>query len=379
MFAHEKMMTRQQFLNVMAYKPVDAVPNYEAGVWGQTIDRWRDEGLDPSKLSWNWFWGEDYYQLTPREFIKVNYGMIPPFEEEVLEDDGEYEIIRNAGGVVTKALKAGASHGMRSCMDTYLSFPVTDQASFRAMKKRYSSALAERYPAGWKEKLLPGWKNRDHVLILGENCSTQGFYWMARGWMGTEGVSYGWYDEPALMHEMMEFIADYNIEMAKPILQETDVDYVMLSEDMSMKNGPLLSPATYKEFIFPHMRRMVDFFKANGVKYMFVDSDGNPDLLIPLLLDAGVDGLWPLERVADADPIVFRKKYGKELRLTGGVDKMRLAQGPEEIDRHLAELSPLIEEGGFIPTVDHLVSPDVSLANFEYYMKRKIDLLTGKF
>ena len=53
--------------------------------------------------------------------------------------------------------------------------------------------------------------------------------------------------------------------------------------------------------------------------------------------------------------------------------------GREEIDRHLAELLPLIEEGGFIPTIDHTVSPDISLEDFTYYMKRKADLLAGKF
>ena len=379
MYTSEKMTSRQQFLHVMEYKPVDAVPNYEAGVWNQTIDRWRGEGLDTAKLSWHWFWGEDYFHLTPREYIRVNYGMMPPYEIAVLKEDDEYETVRHANGVVTRALKAGASRGMRACMDQYLRFPVTDRESFHALQKRYGAGIQDRYPRDWKSALLPGWKDRQQVLVLGENCSTLGFYWLAREWMGTEGVSYGWYDEPELMHEMMEFIADFTIQVSKPVLQETDVDYVMLNEDMSSKNGPLLSPAVYKEFIFPHMCRLVDFFKSSGVKYMFVDSDGNPDLLVPLLLDAGVDGLWPMERVAGADPHLFRKKYGKQLRLTGGVDKMRIARGREEIDKHLAELCPLMEEGGFIPTVDHTVPPDVSLANFTYYMKRKMDLLTGKF
>jgi glycosyltransferase involved in cell wall biosynthesis len=49
------------------------------------------------------------------------------------------------------------------------------------------------------------------------------------------------------------------------------------------------------------------------------------------------------------------------------------------IDAHLATLAPLIEEGGFIPTVDHTVPPDVTLDNFYYYMKRKEDLLWGRF
>jgi uroporphyrinogen decarboxylase len=39
---------------------------------------------------------------------------------------------------------------------------------------------------------------------------------------------------------------------------------------------------------------------------------------------------------------------------------------------------PLIEEGGFIPTVDHTVPPDISLDNFRYYMKQKQKLLRGE-
>jgi uroporphyrinogen decarboxylase len=58
---------------------------------------------------------------------------------------------------------------------------------------------------------------------------------------------------------------------------------------------------------------------------------------------------------------------------------MELAKGRDAIDSHLAGMVPLIEEGGFIPTVDHTVPPDVSLDNFMYYMERKRVLLAGKF
>ena len=39
----------------------------------------------------------------------------------------------------------------------------------------------------------------------------------------------------------------------------------------------------------------------------------------------------------------------------------------------------MIEEGGFIPTVDHTVPPDVSWDNFRYYMDAKMELLSGNF
>lgn len=197
--------------------------------------------------------------------------------------------------------------------------------------------------------------------------------------MGTEDLSYAWYDKPDLMHEMMEFIADFTIEVARPILDAVDVDYVFINEDMAMKQGPLLGPETYRTFVFPHMKRLVTYLKSNGAKYVIVDSDGNSEPLISLLMDAGVDGLWPLERAsADTDPHFLRKKYGRSLRLWGAVDKRELSKDKRAIDVHLVQFADLIEEGGFIPTVDHTVPPDISFDNFCYYMERKKQLLTGR-
>lgn len=375
----EEMTNRDRFLAVMEYTPVDRVPNYEVGVWSQTRERWEREGLNVHDLHWDWFTGEEYYGMDAREYIPVNYSMIPSFETRVLEDDGRHEIIQDSTGRIRKALKEGSIDGARMSMDQYLKFAVESIDDFREIKKWFIANLGKRYPPGWRETMVKRWRDRDHVLVLGRNCSTLGFYWRARDLMGTEGVSYGWYDKPALMHEMMEFFADFTLEVSKPILEETDVDYVFINEDMAMKQGPLLSPDTYREFIFPHMKRMVETLKSLGVKYAVVDSDGNTEPLISLMMDAGVDGIWPLERAsADTDPHFLRKKYGRNLRLWGAVDKREITKGETAIDAHLAELTDLVEEGGFIPTVDHTVPPDVPLANFEYYMKRKRDLLAGR-
>jgi uroporphyrinogen decarboxylase len=374
------MTPRERFLAVMEYQPVDRVPNHEVGVWTQTTDRWQEEGLDIYDLHWDWFTGEERYAMDPREYIPVNFGMIPPFDEEVLEENERYVIKRNWLGIVTKALKEGTSRGMRASMDEYIDFPVKNREDFQALKKRFIATHTSRYPPQWREFMLPRWRNRDHVLILGRNCSTLGFYWRAREWMGTEGLSYAWYDQPALMHEMMEFIADFTIEVSRPILDEIAPDYIFLNEDMAMKTGPLLSPRTYKTFVYPHLKRMIAFFKNKGVRYFMVDSDGNTEPLLSLMMDAGVDGIWPLERASDStNPLFLRQKYGKSLRLWGAVDKRELTKDEAAIEAHLRELAPLVEEGGYIPTVDHLVSPDVSYSNFLYYMKRKQALLRGAF
>ena len=60
-----------------------------------------------------------------------------------------------------------------------------------------------------------------------------------------------------------------------------------------------------------------------------------------------------------ADPVTYREEYGKDLLLMGGFDKRILAQSGDEIVHEVHRLTPLVEEGGFIPFCDHSVPPDV--------------------
>ncbi|MCK5804006.1 MAG: hypothetical protein KAI66_14310 [Lentisphaeria bacterium] len=370
----------QRFFDCMDYRASDRRPNHELGAWAQTRARWQAEAPDAiADFTWDWFKGEPALDMDQREFIPVNYSFLPVHPREVLEETDEYVIARNTKGIVTKALKDGTVGGARMCMDQYLSFPVSRPEDFPAVKKRLIAGAAERYPADLEERYA-GWASaRDIPLVLGRNCAANGFYWRAREWMGTEALSFAWYDYPDLMHEMMEFFADFIIETSRPVLEKVQIDYFCLNEDMSMKSGPLLSPDTYRTFIFPHMKRLVDFFRSHGTRHFAVDTDGDPTVLIPLLLDAGVDVIWPIERASDVSPQQWRQQFGKDLRLWGGVDKRVLVKGPEAIRAHLREFIPLIEEGGFIPTIDHTAPPDVSWDNFRFYMDAKRALLLGDF
>ena len=373
------MTSLERFLACMEYQSADRRPNHELGVWAQTKHRWLKEAPElVNSFEWNWFYREQALDFDPRDFVAVNYGFIPKFETTVLESNPEYDIVQDEFGIVTKRLKEGEVDGFRMSMDQFLRFPIEKPEDFADIKRRLIAAIPERYPADLNER-IEIWNQRDLPLVLGENCAANGFYWRAREFMGTENLSLAWYDYPDLMHEMMEFFADFIIETSRPVLEKIDVEYFTLNEDMSMKSGPLLSPETFKTFIFPHLKRMVEFFKSHGVKYFVVDTDGNPTVLLPLLIDAGVDTLWPIERAADFHPLDVRKKFGKSLRLWGGVDKRELVKGKDAIRHHLRELIPLIGEGGFIPTVDHLVPPDVSWDNFRYYMDYKRALLSGNF
>jgi len=374
------MNGRERFIGVMEFQKVDKIPNYEVAAWAQTVARWAQEGLPAHEVSWDWFTGCPTFDFDPREYIPVQYHMMPGFPYEVLERTERYEIARSYNGIVTKALLEGSVGGMRASMDQYLSYPVETPEDWKEMKKRYDPNLYMRYPLYWDQFNLEAWKRREHPLVLGRNGATTGYYWRMREWMGTENLSYAWYDYPSMLHDMCEFITDFTIAVSEPILQKITPDYVFINEDMAMKSGPLLSPKQYTEFIYPEMKRLVDYFKGKGIPYVIVDTDGNSEPLMPMLFDAGVDGLFPIERASDdQDPYALRKKYGKKLRIFGVVDKRELAKDYKAIDEHMRSLIPLVEEGGVFPGVDHAVPPDVSLDNFKHYMEKKEHLLRYEF
>jgi len=188
--------------------------------------------------------------------------------------------------------------------------------------------------------------------------------------MGVEAISYMMYDDPVLVHEMCEHIADFIIELITPVLRDIDIDFAFIWEDMAGKAGPLCSPATYREFMSEPLKRIVSTLHKYNVRDIIIDSDGNNDVLIPLWLECGVNGLRPFEIAANCDPVRTRRTYGQNLIIQGGIDKRALAAGREAIDREVLSKVPwLCMQGGYFPQVDHPVPPDVSLENYAYYSK----------
>ena len=364
------------FHKVMAGEVTDWVPNYELGCWGQTTQRWVDEGMPEDHVYLKMFEGEPLFQLDRRNFAYLNTEMIPGFEPEVVEETKRYLVSRNASGIVTKALKEGTVRGTRMSMDAYLSFPVTDRASWQDVKRRYDPNAPIRYPFWWDETVRL-WRDRDYPVCLLGNA-TFGLYSQLRSWVGTENISYLFYDDPTLVEEMIEFNTEFLIALVERALKDVRFDYFNFFEDLAGKGGPLVGPDLFRRFFLPSYKRIIDRLRRAGIRYFWVDSDGDPEVLIPLWLEAGVTCFWPLEQAAGMDPVRLRKKFGKDLVLCGGLDKRELAKGRKAIEKELyAKIPPLMESGGYIPHIDHTVSPELSYQDFLYYMdlKRK---LTGR-
>ncbi len=371
------MTHRERFHRVLSFDTAVQVPNYELCCWGQTVERWLVEGLPQDThlaQTGDFFWGEPCFGLDGRGFALLDIGMRPAFAYEVLAEDDRYVTARHTNGILTRALKEGTVRGTRMSMDQYLEFPVTDRASFARLKERYDPHDPARYPEGWVGQVA-AWRERDYPVGLLGNA-TFGLYSQLRSWVGTEHISYLFHDDPAFVEEMVGFNTDFLLALVEPALQQVEFDFFNFFEDFAGKGGPLLSPATFRRFFLPSYRRIIERFRQAGITSFWLDSDGDPQVLIPLMLEAGITCLWPLEQASGMDPLRLRREYGRDLALFGAIDKRELTKDRAAVEREVhAKLPPLLESGGYFPCLDHAFPPDISYENFCHYIELKARLL----
>lgn len=391
------MNLRERFNRTMHFQNVDNVINMEFGYWDETLEKWHKEGLpqnlEKTKGGYHDSILNRWYKerISPdikyiigggeRDPLAEFFGMdvhwrscfasidnvlpLPAFEDEILEEDEETRIIRTAGGVILRTFKRGSS------VPHYIKFPVETRKDFEELKIRFNPDSPGRYPPGWNN-MVKEFNSRDYPLGLNMN----GFFGQIRNWMGFENLSYAWYDQPELIKETCEFWADFNIKVSRRVFEEVELDFVHFWEDMAYNHGPMISPEHFRQFLVPAYKKVVEFIKSCGIDVIIVDSDGLIDELLPLFLEVGINAVLPVEIAAGSDPVVWRKRYGQDLRLIGGIDKRALARGQKAIDEELRDkVSYLVSKGGYIPAVDHLVPPDVSLDNYKLYLELKKEIL----
>jgi hypothetical protein len=346
---------RERFVRTMHYQPVDRMPVWDFGFWDETIVEWRKQGL-PEGVSTDEFFGMD----KQWHGVPASIGMMPGFEEIVYEEDERTKLVRGGDGVVCRISKVGAS------IPTFIEFPVKNRADFEAMKERYDPNDPRRYPRDWDERVQQ-YRDRDYALGIGAG----GFFGWVRGWMGVENTCMLFHDDPELMHDMMNFVADFVCQVIERALSEVEIDYASFWEDMAYNKTSLISPKMFREFMVPPYQKITRLLAAHGVDVNIVDCDGNIEELIPLFLEGGVNCMFPIEvGIWGTNAVDLAKQYGPELLMIGNIDKKALMHDRAMIDREvMSKVPPLVKRQGYIATVDHRVPPDVPLANYQYYIE----------
>ena len=354
----EAMNSRERFVKTLTGEKVDRVPFMKIfGGTNAVHSEWEKEYPGIGKCIDKLLKFEGVYRgwaITP-----VNMGPSKMGKSEILEENENIIVRKTGDGTVEQIYKSGDYN------QHIIEWPIKGRNDWEEYKKKYLDPDdPARFPENWNE-LVTEYKKRDYPLQL----SHLGVYGFARVKFGDENLAFAFYDNPELVHDVMNYYTDMAIAIWEKQVKDVDFDLIECWEDMASKSGSIISPKIFRDFMTPCYKKISEFAKKHGIRVILVDSDGLIEELTGLMLEGGVTALYPYEVLAGNNVSNVLNKY-PNVGVIGGLRKEAMYEGKEAIDREMEKARELIKRGRYIPGPDHFVLNMASFANYRYFMER---------
>jgi uroporphyrinogen-III decarboxylase len=313
------------------------------------------EEIDMVAFDWDWV---DVVQCGG------NTGLFGGQKRVVIEDTERYLIERDELGRTVKLCKGYAT------IPLPLDFPVKDMDSWLKIRSLYQY---NDQRINWEQVEAAKQRRQEGALVVAD---IPGGFDTPRELMGEEVLCLAYYDQPELMHDIINTITDTSLKVLDKISEVLPIDQLSVHEDLAGKSGPLVGPVQVKEYMQPYFRKVWDLLKSRGARVFDMDSDGNINPVLDAFLDCGLTSMHPMEPASGMDIVALRQKYGKRLAMRGGIDKHVLRKGKDDIRRELEyKLQPLMREGGTVFGLDHRIPNGTPLENYRYYVDTGREIL----
>jgi hypothetical protein len=357
------MNLRERFLATMNYGKPDKIPNFEFGYLAETLPTWHEQGL-PKEVTNEWQ-AYDYFGIEDLDQAWVKCSLHGEMRER--------EVIEETEGIITFRDNIGAVLRQRTdgpvTIPHFLEFPLKTREDWKWFEERLQPD-ASRLPDDFDEKLKEIQASGRPVRV--DTGSLMGW---VRDWMGFEEYAIASLTDREWMEEIVETLTVMICDtLEKAIARGLKPDLGAGWEDICFNSGPICDLDFFNDIVVPRYKRISDILKKAGCDLHWTDCDGNITELVPGFMKGGINVMFPLEINGGADPVKLRAEHGKDLRLVGGVCKMRLAEGKGAIEQELKKLLPVVEEGGFIPHYDHRCQPTISFEDYKFYLDLKREM-----
>lgn len=353
-------MRRDEYLAWMTFQGGDRIPFTE--IFGPIVglkEEWEEQGATAAELDFSAF----RYRCPRQARVPVNTGRLDAWTE-LIEERDDYRRYRDDLGRTLKLEKGFATIPLPE------NYPVRTMDDWLAIKPRYRFDEA-RFEADW---LVRAKRARDEgsVMVVG----IPGGFDEPRQLLGEEGLCYAYYEQPELIHDILETIAGMVGAVLERVTEKLPVDVLSVHEDMAGKSGSLAGPRQIAEFIQPYYRRAWEGANARGTALFDQDSDGDMNAVIPAFLEAGVNCMHPMEPAAGMDIVQVRQAYGEKLAFYGGIDKHVLRRSRNEIEVELErKIPPMIRTRGCMIGLDHRIPNGTPLQNYRFYVNKVWEII----
>jgi len=364
------MTDRERVRAILHYENYDRMPLVHFGIWTELLDVWYSQGNMSREyyeeykkgrrdvlcdLGFDFEWGAQ---------IGVAGALVPGFEYKELSRDADGNVTYINGNGLIEQIREGAT-SIPKTIGTLLE----DRKAWEKLYKPRMTPGEHRYNRAAYRSFAEGY-NKTATRPVGMYVGS--YYGWIRDMLGVEALAYLQVDDEELYAEIIETVGELNYQNAKVMLEEgIRPDFGHMWEDICFKNGPLVNPEVFAKYVGPQYRRVTELLRQYGCDVVSLDCDGCIDKLVPIWLENGVNVMFPIEvGTWNASIEPWRKKYGRELRGVGGVDKRVFAQDYSAIDREIERIKRLVDLGGYIPCPDHRLPPETKWENVQYYCEK---------
>lgn len=274
--------------------------------------------------------------------------------------EGEFEIVESEAGSITRQfLNNGATYGMPE----FVQYAVRDRPSWEFYRDRVTPTA--HVSLDEVREHVKQFANRDRPLRI----SPGGTYGFLRDLIGPEQLSILFYEDPELIHDIMDWQLSRLREDTFPIIEIARPEIVKFGEDLCYNHGMLLSPALFDEFCGPIYRETCDLAKASGVLTVGIDTDGNIMQFTEVAHDYGADHISPCEVKSNNDLFELRRRF-PEFIFLGWLEKETVNEGNEAgIEPEIMGKVPeMLKLGRYFPNGDHALQPMVTFPNLCKFM-----------
>ncbi len=195
---------------------------------------------------------------------------------------------------------------------------------------------------------------------------TPGFFEQFNGVFGIENQLLWLAMYPEELDELYRRQAEWTVKFAGHCI-DLGIDMVHISDDWGAQRDLMFSPKLWREIIFPHMKRVVDYVHGRGC-FCSLHSDGCIAKVTDGVAELGLDLVHPWQESAGMSYDLYLEKYRDTFAILGGICiQTVLGLVPQdELERKIRRVFGLLRGRRWVCCTTHFVQNHCSIADLAF-------------